>query len=223
VCESDLRRPRRLVLTSEPAAVMGERPIGRPRADQRQPRAGATWVRMFSRTVSRCARDWHEMTGDSLYQFRPMSPEILAVMDRWAYDDYFPDFDMEAYHSSVRRGDDPPTGPAGCDGFGVYGRDGDLVGLFEYYFDDDGGASIGLALRPDLTNQRLGEGFLEAGVEYLVSNYDYRGDHVYLSVDRRNLPALKLYRRAGFTEAPDGSTDEELRMSRPLTPLRGTD
>jgi len=158
-----------------------------------------------------------------VYEFRPMNPEILAVVDRWVYGDYFPDFDMEAYHLSARRGDDPPTGPAGCDGFGVFGRDGDVVGLFEYYFDDDGAASIGLALRPDLTNRRLGEGFLEAGVSFLVGNYDYRGNHVSLNVDRRNLPALKLYRRAGFTEAPEGSTPDELRMGRPITTRRGPD
>ena len=148
------------------------------------------------------------------YNFTPMNNEILAVMDGWVYGEFFPDFDMSAYHRSAGRGEDPPAGPAGCDGFGVFDENGELVGLFEYYFDDAGTASIGLALRPDLTNQGRGPEFLEAGIRFLVSNYGFGGDHVYLDVDRRNEPALKLYERTGFVTLPEQSTDEEIRMRR---------
>lgn len=152
------------------------------------------------------------------YHFVPMSREYLAAMEGWTYGEYFPDFDVEAYRASARLGADPLPGPAGCDGYAVLDGAEQLIGLFEYYFDDDGTASIGLALRPDLTNRGLGRAFLEAGLEFLVGHYDYRRPYVHLTVDPGNAPALKLYRRAGFEAVPSATHGGEIEMRRRVTP-----
>ena len=149
-----------------------------------------------------------------VYHFSPMGEEYLTTMDGWTYDAYFPDFDVEAYHASVRAGTTPPTGPAGCDGFAVLSADHGLTGIFEYYFENDGTASIGLALNPAITNQGLGRGFLEAGIAFLETNYNYGGSYVYLNVHQANVPALKLYQRAGFERISTETSDGDIRMRR---------
>jgi len=152
-----------------------------------------------------------------VYHFIPMSSKYLAAMDGWTYGEHFPDFNVEAYHASARHGADPLSGPGGCDGYAVLDDAEELIGLFEYYFNDNGKASIGLALRPALTNRGLGRDFLEAGVEFLVSNYNYRRPYVYLSVDPGNEPALKLYHRAGFEPVLPRTSGEEIQMRRRIT------
>ncbi|MGI9584801.1 MAG: GNAT family N-acetyltransferase [Acidimicrobiia bacterium] len=156
------------------------------------------------------------LVNTATYRFVPIAVEHLEIMDGWAYGEYFPSFDVDAYFASVKRGEDPPTGPAGCDGFAVLDKQSTIVGIFEYYFGDDGRGSIGLALAPDLTNRGLGAGFLEAGIEFLSTNYDYTGRYVHLSVDPQNEPALKLYKRAGFDVAPSDAEDGEVHMRRPI-------
>jgi ribosomal-protein-alanine N-acetyltransferase len=156
-------------------------------------------------------------TQVSIYWFVPLSHEYLEIMDGWTYGEYFPDFDVDAYHASARLGASRLTGPGGCDGFAVLNVDGELTGLFEYYFTNDGTASIGLALAPSLTNRGIGRGFLEAGMEFLMSNYDYDGAYVYLDVDPGNDPALKLYERAGFELVSTDAGSGELQMRRRIT------
>lgn len=154
------------------------------------------------------------------FRFVPMSNEHLAVMDGWTYGEFFPDFDVDAYHESAQRGSDRLSGPAGCDGYAAFDSDEDPIGIFEYYFSDDGTASIGLALRPELTNRGLGRGFLEAGIEFLRTNYDYDRAYVHLSVDPHNDPALKLYVRAGFELVSPDLIDGELHMQRQMSICR---
>lgn len=151
------------------------------------------------------------------YAFVPMSREYLADMDTWAYGPFFPELGTKAYHDSADAGSDPMTGPGGCHGYAVLARHGELVGLFEYYFAADGSASIGLALRPERTGRGLGAGFLLAGIEFLVTRYDYRHPYVYLDVAPTNEPALKLYERAGFERlGPADRDSRELRMRKRL-------
>jgi len=152
------------------------------------------------------------------YTFVPMSRTHLRAMDTWTYGPYFPDFDTQAYHDSADSGAEPMTGPAGCHGYAVLAPDGELVGLFEYYFAGDGSASIGLALKPELTGQGRGAGFLEAGIEFLVTRYRYGQPYVYLDVAPTNAPALTLYTRAGFEPVePRDHLGEDVRMRRRLT------
>lgn len=148
------------------------------------------------------------------YRFAPIAQEYLSVMDGWTYGTYFPDFDAEAYYASAREGKTPPSGPGGCDGFAVLSTDHELIGIFEYYFGDDGTAAIGLALSPAMTNKGRGRGFLEAGIAFLVTNYNYGGSHVYLNVDQGNVPALKLYERSGFERVSFDAVEKEIRMRR---------
>lgn len=147
------------------------------------------------------------------YAFVPMSQQYLADLDTWAYGPFFPDFDTTAYHDSADAGRETITGPAGCHGYAVLAPNGELVGLFEYYFAADGSASIGLALRPEQTRRGLGASFLQAGIEFLVSRYGYGHPYVYLDVAPTNEPALKLYERAGFEPVGPADRDgRELRM-----------
>ena len=158
-----------------------------------------------------------EVARVPVYHFIPMSSKYLSAMDGWTYGEHFPDFDVEAYQASARLGADPLSGPGGCDGYAVLDDAEELIGLFEYYFNDNGTASIGLALRPALTNRGLGRDLLEAGVEFLVSNYNYRRPYVYLSVDPGNEPALKLYHRAGFEPVSSRTSGKEIQMRRRIT------
>ena len=147
-------------------------------------------------------------------RFSPMTVEYLATMDRWTYGVFFPDFDVAAYQASAGDGPNPPTGPEGCDGFAVLSSDHDLIGIFEYYLRDDGTVSIGLALNPEMTNQGLGRGFLEAGIRFLATNYNYDRPYVCLNVDEANAPALKLYDRAGFERITPDPINGEIHMRR---------
>jgi [ribosomal protein S18]-alanine N-acetyltransferase len=152
--------------------------------------------------------------------FVPMNTRHLDAMETWTYGQFFPDFDMRAY----RAGDpdaSPLKGPGGCDGYAVVDGRGELVGLFEYYFDAHGDASIGLALRPDLTGRGIGREFLEAGIRFLIDHYGYSRPHVQLTVAEQNRPAIRLYERAGFelVDEVDDGVERELRMRRLISPI----
>lgn len=151
------------------------------------------------------------------YEFVPLTEAHLDAMETWTYDPrFFPDFDMAAYRDSLAAGAEPLTGPAGCDGYAVYDDALGLIGLFEYYFKDDGSAAIGLALAPELTGRGLGTDFMGAGIRFLVEHYDYRAPVVHLDVAETNLPAVGIYRRTGFVVVSGPDDDGELTMSAPI-------
>jgi ribosomal-protein-alanine N-acetyltransferase len=79
--------------------------------------------------------------------------------------------------------------------FSVFDEKGVLVGFFE--FERDGGTvDIGLGLRPDLTGQGLGLGYLLAGLEFAGERFSPR--RFTLSVATFNERAIQVYERAGF-------------------------
>ena len=100
--------------------------------------------------------------------------------------------------------------------------EGALAGFF--VFKVDGATTdIGLGLRPDLTGQGLGAGFLDAGLRYAAARFG--AERYTLSVAAFNGRAITVYERAGFvaTERYEHWTNGRLhpfiRMARgPLGP-----
>ena len=99
--------------------------------------------------------------------------------------------------------------------FAVLDQDGDLVGeLTTEFFDENGDYVeyddlsaeklhsaemwIGFGLKPPLTGQGLGAGFVSACVEFSIERYGYRGEYVRLGVAAFNQRAVKVYQRVGF-------------------------
>lgn len=134
-----------------------------------------------------------------MFRFEPMNMKYLNEMSRWEYDEFFPDFDMSAYYESYSAEDGSMKGPGGCDGFAALDQKDVLSGLFEYYPTDTGDVFIGLALSPQKQFRGLGRHLLEDGIAFLKSRYSYRRQYVYLSVRVNNIPAVKLYEKAGFS------------------------
>ena len=79
--------------------------------------------------------------------------------------------------------------------FSVFDRGGVLVGFFQ--FESDGTTvDLGLGMRPDLTGQGLGIGYLLAGLEFARGRYS--PERFTLSVATFNERAILVYERAGF-------------------------
>lgn len=64
-----------------------------------------------------------------------------------------------------------------------------------YYTDDF--LDMGLSMKPDLVGQGIGLSFVQFGVIFLISKYNKR---IRLTVACFNERAIKVYKRAGFSE-----------------------
>ncbi|MGM0420873.1 MAG: GNAT family N-acetyltransferase [Bacillota bacterium] len=146
------------------------------------------------------------------YNFVEMNLESIEKIASWEYEGAVKSIYVQPYFDSYNEATGEMRGPADCKGFAVY-DDEFLVGLFEYYFYDKI-MEIGLALNPDLVGQGLGQKFLEAGISFGLSNFNYREDYIKLTVNEANLPALKIYERAGFYRYGNDGQEIEMRLQR---------
>ena len=89
--------------------------------------------------------------------------------------------------ASTRQGDDYVA---------VEDETGSLIGFFHYKRPHGERLEIGLGLHPELTGQGLGNGFLEAGLEYARRRFTPK--QFTLSVASFNRRAITVYERAGF-------------------------
>jgi len=94
--------------------------------------------------------------------------------------------------------------------YAVHNEQGELVGFFCYgtsaqvwenavpaLYDDEGTVAVGLGLRPDLTGQGLGLGFVVAGLTFAREHFAPRRFRLFvLAFNER---ARRVYERAGFT------------------------
>lgn len=68
---------------------------------------------------------------------------------------------------------------------------------------------IGFGMRPDLTGQGLGLGFVTACAKFAMAfardHYGYSGNEIHLGVYQFNQRAIKAYERAGFVKYYEGS------------------
>lgn len=84
----------------------------------------------------------------------------------------------------------------GFEAHSVWTDAGEVVGLFTFTKVAQGGVTLGLALRPDLTGKGLGLEFVQAGVAFAKQRFSPR--FLRLDVAESNLRAIKVYERAGF-------------------------
>ena len=85
----------------------------------------------------------------------------------------------------------------GFEMYGVWGDEGDLVGMFMFARADKEAITLGLALRPDLTSKGIGLAFVRVGLAFARRRYAPR--FFQLEVAEFNQRAIKVYERAGFT------------------------
>lgn len=144
------------------------------------------------------------------YTFEPININIARIIDTWKYNGFMKNIYMDPYFESYENGDIILKGPNSCEGFAVY-KDDELFGLFEYYLDDKL-IEIGLAINPKYIGKGLGLDFLQEGLQFCVKNYNYKKDFIKLFVNKANLPAFKIYRKAGFKIYKEFDDEYEMRI-----------
>ncbi len=125
-------------------------------------------------------------------EIRQMSQEDARLVATWRYDPPYSFYDADAdagdlallLSAEVREGRS----------FSAL-SDGVLVGFFEFKVERDV-VVVGLGLRPDLTGQGLGLGFMEAGLAFARERFE--PSRFSLSVAAFNERAIRVYERAGF-------------------------
>ncbi len=146
------------------------------------------------------------------YTFIPMNQEYAAaIVGTWKYGGEYAIYDYanEAGHML-----DPEAWGRGI--FAILDPGGALIGeLSIEFFDEQGDPAeyrdfgdealinarqlwIGFGLRPDLTGQGHGAGFVASCAAYALQCTRYRGEYVYLGVAEFNQRAIKAYQKAGF-------------------------
>lgn len=133
------------------------------------------------------------------FLFFPMNETSAGeIVEHWHYDGAYTFYDMDADEDDLAIFMDRDYWKeATCE---VVNEAGELVGWATFYTAEDG-FWLSLGLRPDLTGQGLGLGFVNACVAYAVEHYAINGDRIKLGVAEFNTRAVKVYQRAGFTES----------------------
>ena len=99
-------------------------------------------------------------------------------------------------------------GPLKCDGYAVF-KDEQLFGLFEYYNKEEG-MEIGLAIHPLYVGKGYSKEFIKEGIQFLMKEYKYNHEYVYLAVENENTNAYKAYLKFGFVEYD--KDEDEIKM-----------
>jgi ribosomal-protein-alanine N-acetyltransferase len=129
-----------------------------------------------------------------MFAIRAMTAEDADAIAAWHYPGPYAFYDWEQDPGDLAELLDPAEW-----GRRYFAADaaGELAGLFVFKLSD-GVAEIGLGLRPGLTGQGLGAGFLQAGVDYAAERLGATG--FALAVAAFNRRAITVYERAGFRE-----------------------
>ncbi len=150
------------------------------------------------------------------YHFTPMTPAFAQAIANWHYDGDYTFYDMDQDPGDLEDLLDPANWPDAY--FVVLNAAGELVGFFVFSRDETA-VEIGLGMAPTFTGQGLGEGFVQAGLEFARQRYcpcTFR-----LRVAQFNQRAIRVYEKAGFTrgkayqQATNGSVYEFICMDRP--------
>ncbi|MDQ3864072.1 MAG: GNAT family N-acetyltransferase [Actinomycetota bacterium] len=128
-----------------------------------------------------------------VYRFRQMSDEDAREISRWQYDPPYDFYDATSDPGDLEELLDPDRREGAY--FSAFDEGGALVGFFQ--FEREGATvDVGLGLRPDLTGQGLGVGYLLAGLEFARERF--APERFTLSVATFNERAIRVYERAGF-------------------------
>ncbi len=152
------------------------------------------------------------------YLIYPMDERAAAEIIHWHYDPPYTLYNLDGDESEIE---------SMLDGyhFAVRAKEEGLVGFFCYGLSAQvpGGRArglyggkrvldIGLGMRPDLTGKGLGQGFVQAGIDFAIARW--RPLAMRLTVACDNLRAIKVYERLGFvitdsitTRTPHGHQD----------------
>jgi len=144
------------------------------------------------------------------YKFVPMNTDYANIIYNWVYSGYMEKIFMQPYFDNFNELTGEMEGPGGCDGYAVLNKD-ELVGLFEYYFKGEI-MEIGLALSPDYVGKGLSKKFIMQGVNFGITNFNYKKDYIKLSVEEDNHAAFKAYLKVGFKENNRSDNEIEMRL-----------
>lgn len=130
------------------------------------------------------------------YDFRPLGWGEALRVARWRYPPPYELYDLArgpllasvALHRVLA-----PLGRLGF--FSAHAPAQSLVGLFSFRVSART-VELGLALRPDLTGQRLGLEFVQAGMDFARDTYAPRRFRLDVAIFNRR--AIQVYTRAGF-------------------------
>ncbi|OIU72590.1 GNAT family N-acetyltransferase [Rossellomorea aquimaris] len=148
------------------------------------------------------------------YKFEKMTQkEAVDIAYGWHYEGDYAFYDMEADEEDLAEFLNPES--RGDTVFTVF-KETEAVGYFSITRPEKGVCDIGLGMRPDLTGNGMGAGFLKAGLSFVID--EFKADKITLSVAAFNQRAIKVYEKNGFTaidafiQETNGGTYEFLRM-----------
>ena len=140
------------------------------------------------------------------YRFRTMTQADAEQISTWHYPDPFAFYDPSADADDLAelldptlRGDEYVSveDEAGeVVGFFQFKQSQEVVGFFQFKQSQGDVIEIGLGLRPELTGQGIGGGFLKAGLRHARTRFGQT--RIVLAVATFNRRAITVYERAGF-------------------------
>lgn len=146
--------------------------------------------------VTRCVHGVAQ-AGFMKYSFQPLRLREALTVAQWHYPAPYEMYDLARgplLTSVVMHHLQAPFGRMGF--YGVHASIEELVGVFSFQVIQHT-VELGLGLRPDLTGQHHGLGFVAAGMEFARAKY---APHQFrLDVAVFNQRAIQVYLRAGFT------------------------
>ena len=127
------------------------------------------------------------------YRFQQMEDEEAVEISGWHYEPPYDFYDATSDPDDLKELLDPKLRKDAY--FSAFDKDGVLLGFFQ--FEREGTTvDVGLGMRPDLTGQGLGIGYLLAGLEFARRRFS--PESFTLSVATFNERAIAVYERAGF-------------------------
>lgn len=128
------------------------------------------------------------------YHVTPMTPAYAQAIAGWHYEGVYTFYDMDQDPEDLEDLLDPVNWPDAY--FAVLNEAGELVGFFVFSLDGTA-VELGLGMAPAFTGQGLGEGFVQAGLDFARRRYCPRAFR--LRVAQFNQRAIRVYEKAGFT------------------------
>lgn len=130
------------------------------------------------------------------YKLEEMTQEQAEdIAFNWHYNGEFSFYDMESDKEDLVEFLDPHQ--RGNSNFVVMNGT-EVIGFFTFNKVTQNTIDLGLGMRPDLTGNGNGLGFLIAGLDFAKAKYN--PEKIILSVATFNQRAIKVYRKLGFEE-----------------------